>query len=161
MKRALVMGVGNLLLSDEGFGVHVVREFEKRYRVPPEVEVVDGGCVGFALTDYLREKDLALLIDVIASPAPPGHYRVLTARELEEFPTLGLQSCHQVSLVEALKFAEFAGLRPESFRVFAVVPEKIAPGLELSATLQKIVPVALDWLVHQLQTAGFELKPCA
>ena len=163
MAKALIMGVGNLLLSDEGFGVHVIREFEKKYRIPPEVEVVDGGCVGFSLADYLREKDLVLLVDVIADKAPPGSYRVLSAQELESFPTVGLNSCHQTSLIEALKFAEFAGLRPERFKIFAAVPEDLSPGLELSPGLRKTVPVALKWLEEELVSAGFRVEkgPCA
>ena len=163
MSKALVMGVGNFLLSDEGFGVHVVKEFEKNYRIPPEVEVVDGGCLGFSIADYLREKDLVLLIDVMAEEAPPGSYRILSAEELKNFPEVRVSSCHQVTLVEALRFVEFVGLRPEKFKVFAAVPEILSPGIELSPALRQTLPLALKWLERELISAGFrvEKSPCA
>ncbi len=156
--RALILGVGNLLLGDEGFGVHVIREFEKRYIIPPEVEVVDGGCLGFRLLDYLRGKELALMVDVVAEEAPPGTLRVFEDGELARFEAVKPHSPHEVSLIEALKFAEFAGVVPRKLKILAAVPEDISPGIKLSSALQKVLPEALSWLERELWEANIPLR---
>ncbi len=156
--RALVMGVGNLLLGDEGFGVHVVREFEARYDLPPEVEVVDGGCPGFRLLDYLRGRELVLLVDVVAEEAPPGTLRVFEDGDLSRFAAVKPYSPHEVSLIEALKFAEFAGVLPRKLKILAAVPGDISPGVKLSSALEKALPRALSWLERELREANIAIR---
>ncbi|HFC98157.1 MAG TPA: hydrogenase maturation protease [Thermosulfurimonas dismutans] len=156
--RVLILGVGNLLLRDEGFGIHVIRELERCYEIPPEVEVVDGGCAGFSLLDYLREKDLALLVDIVADSAPPGTLQIFEDEDLSRFAAVKTLSPHEVSLIEALKFAEFSGLKPSRVRILAAVPEEISPGLELSPSLKKALPRALSWLEEELASVNIYLR---
>ncbi|WP_168719518.1 hydrogenase maturation protease [Thermosulfurimonas marina] len=156
--------MGNLLLSDEGFGVHVVRELERRYRIPPEVEVVDGGCLGFSLPDYLRGRERVWVIDVVAAEALPGTIFTFRGKEvLSSFGALKPRTAHEATLVEALHFAEFAGVLPEDLTVFAAVPERLSPGLELSAPLQRALEEVLILLRSELAACGLGLeeKLCA
>ncbi len=158
MKSVLVMGLGNLLLFDEGFGIHVIREFERRYEVGDEVEVVDGGCPGFFLTDYLVGKSLVLLVDVVCGDGSEGDYAVFSKEDLLSLPITFFESPHQVGLVEALKFAEFAGVCPE-LKVFAAVPRRICPGVGLSEKLKaEVLPEAILWIKRELERAGVRVE---
>jgi hydrogenase maturation protease len=151
--------VGNLLLSDEGFGVHVVRELERRYHLPPQVEVVDGGCPGFALLDYLRGRERVWVVDVVAAEALPGTVFAFRGKEaLSRFNSLKPRTAHEATLVEALHFADFAGVLPEDFTVFAAIPERLSPGLELSPPLQKALEEVLNLLRNELAACGFSLE---
>ena len=156
--KALVVGVGNLLLKDEGFGVHVVRELENRYALPPELEVVDGGCLGLSLIDYLRDKDLAVVVDVVAESAPAGTLLVFDEEGLSRFEVLKPRSMHDFGLVEALRFAEFAGVFPRKLRVLAAVPRDLSPGLGLSPPLREALDRALEWLEAELNREGIPLR---
>ena len=72
MKRITVLGIGNILLQDEGFGVKVVDELLRRYRFPDEVQVLDGGTLGMELMRFITGSAKLLVVDAIAGEGPPG-----------------------------------------------------------------------------------------
>jgi len=132
-KGTLILGVGNLLLSDEGVGVHVARRLQAG-PLPEEVEVLDGGTGGFELMDVVRGKERLVVVDCLAAPEPPGTIVRATPDELElDWPSVS--SAHQTGLREL-----FQGIRrncPEmEVVVIGIVPEKAGvPGLGLSETI--------------------------
>ena len=109
-RRVLVMGVGNVLLGDEGVGVHAVRRLE-REPWPPNVTLLDGGTGGFHLLSYLSEHEAVVMVDATLDDQPPGTVRSLRPRFLSDVPrTL---SAHDIGLRDLLESAALLGASPE------------------------------------------------
>jgi hydrogenase maturation protease len=133
--RIVVLGVGNILLRDEGVGVRVVEELDRAFVFPENVRLVDGGTQGLWLMATLQESDHLIVIDAVLGRGKPG---TLYRLEKSDLPK-GLrakQSAHDSDLVEALNLCELLGAGPKTVTVVGVEPEDIQPfGLELTETV--------------------------
>ncbi len=118
-----VIGVGNLLLTDEGVGVHVVQELDRRGGIPG-VELVDGGVAGATLLLLLEGEEKVVVIDTVAAPLPPGTVIRLTPSELKrgEGPRYSL---HDLNLTDAIGLMELRETLPEML-ILGIVPSDIA-----------------------------------
>lgn len=119
-QKVLILGVGNTLLGDEGFGVHALRYLDEHYSWPENVKLVDGGSLGLLLMAELMECDLAIVLDVALGGHPPGTFYRLEEDAFSEKLSFR-QSMHQTSLVDTLISCELAGHRPKAV-VFAMEP---------------------------------------
>ena len=137
-KRAnvLILGIGNLLLSDEGVGVHAVRCLSER-ELPPGVEVLDGGTSGADLVDHLEGRTKVVVIDAASGDGPPGTVYRCEARELIEQE--GALSLHEFGLADSLHMAERLGCAPQRVIVLGVQPANMEPGLELSPEVSAVL----------------------
>jgi hydrogenase maturation protease len=140
----LVLGLGNLLLRDEGVGIHVIRALAHE-SLPAGVELCDGATAGMALVDLLAGRDRVIVVDAMSAGEPPGTVRRLQAEDL--FPARPGCSVHELGLGEALAAARLLGVAPRAVVIFGVQPAELTCGLELSATLAPLVP-QLVALVH-------------
>lgn len=136
----LILGIGNILLRDEGVGVHVVEALGLQ-ELPAEVELVDGGTAGADLVDLIADRRKLIVIDAIEAGLAPGTILRLTPQDLLPDPDEML-SLHQLGLVQSLHMAEQLGCSPQDVVIIAVQPQTIRPGLELSADVQAAVPRA-------------------
>ncbi len=152
MTPILVLGIGNILLRDEGVGVHVVREIRKR-TLPAEVEVYDGGTFGIDLIDTIAGRRLCLVIDAVQSDAPPGTVLKFGPEEMAAKETRDM-SLHQLGLLETLAMARQLGCAPAAVVIFGVVPKDMAPGLDLSAEVAAVVPKVVDLVLEELAQAS-------
>jgi len=145
--RTLVLGIGNLLMGDEGVGVEAVRRIE-RYALPPGVECLDGGTGGFHLLGPVQDADHVILVDATADGAPPGTVQRLRPRFSKDYPrTL---TAHDIGLKDLLDAVFLLGDPPE-FTLFAVsidFPQPLGIGLSepVAATLPAIASRVLDEL---------------
>jgi len=156
VKPVLVLGIGNILLRDEGIGVRVVEALADQ-PLPPEVELLDGGTAGGNLVDVLADRRKAVIIDAIADDVAPGTVFRLTPDDL--IPAAGeMLSMHQVGLVESLHMARQLGCLPAEVVIFGVQPHSISPGLELSPELQRRVPAIVQVVLDELASSP---KPTA
>jgi hydrogenase maturation protease len=131
--RLLVMGIGNVLLGDEGVGVHVVRELEK-HRLPDHVTLLDGGTGGFHLLEYLQEYPRLVLVDATLDGKPAGTISVLRPRFSHEFPrTL---SAHDIGLKDLVESAALLGKLPEIILYTVSVNPEQALSTELSEEIR-------------------------
>lgn len=157
--QSLVFGAGNLLLSDEGFGVHFVKYLQDHYRFGDDVELYDGGTLGIMVTHLLEEADRVYLVDVVEAGGEPGEiYRY----EKEEFllGTLPVKlSPHQIGIQEVLTLAELRGRIPERVTLFGVIPASYEAGVELSPLLAGKLPALAELVVEELRTAGHTIEP--
>jgi len=149
-ERIIVLGVGNILLKDEGVGVRVVQELEKRFSFPENVRVVDGGTQGLWLMATLQEADRLIVVDAVLGGGEPGTmYRL----ERDDLPK-GLrakQSAHDSDLVEALNLCTLMETGPENVVVFGVQPEDIQPfGLELTERVEARVEDLIALVLEEL-----------
>ncbi|MBD5642135.1 MAG: hydrogenase maturation protease [Desulfovibrio sp.] len=160
-KRILILGVGNTLLGDEGFGVHAVRYLERHFDWPANVRLVDGGTLGLLLLAELMECDLAIILDVALGGHAPGTFYQLDAADLN--PALSIrQSMHQTSLGDTLISCELAGHKPEAL-IYAMEPFDIQNARAcLTRQAEKKLPQFCARVVAELGKAGItaKKKPC-
>ncbi len=154
-KTIAVLGIGNLLMGDEGFGVHVIRYLEEHYRFPDQVLLHDVGTAGIYLGPVLEEADLVLVIDVIKSDSPPGTLEFLDQEMISGRVVQSAMSPHQLGILEIIDICRLRGREPERVEFFCVVPRRIELGLDLTPELRQQVPVVSDRIVQRIREAGY------
>ncbi|MDU1806698.1 MAG: HyaD/HybD family hydrogenase maturation endopeptidase, partial [Bradyrhizobium sp.] len=105
LDRILVLGIGNILWADEGFGVRVVEEFHRRYAVPDNVTILDGGTQGLYLVNYVEEADGLIVFDAIDYGLAPGELKLVRDDEVPRFTGAKKMSLHQTGFQEVLSAA--------------------------------------------------------
>lgn len=157
--QILVLGIGNILLQDEGIGVRVVEQLKRRYEIPPEVTVLDGGTAGMALLDDILDAQQVIVVDAVKTGDPPG---TIIRLEGEQVPALLQQGItpHQLGLFDLLGSLAFAGCKPPQLVLFGVVPQSLDLSLELSSTIAARVDLVIDQVVAELANSGVVLNPC-
>jgi hydrogenase maturation protease len=143
-KPVLVLGVGNLLMGDEGAGVHIVRRLQTNPGPDVDAEVMDGGTGGFALLDVLTSFPFVILVDACLDGRPPGTLRVRRPKSAIGFPTaLG---AHDIGLRALIEAAELLGQLPRVLLLTVSVALPFELTLELSAPVAAAVPRAEEWI---------------
>lgn len=148
----LVLGLGNILLRDEGVGVHVVQALEER-ALPTDVELFDGATAGIDLLDTIADRRKVIVIDAISGSAEPGTVLRLSPADLlpRETPSVSL---HELGFLETLTIAGLIGAAPAEVVIIGVKPYSIECGLELSPELKRLVPRIIDLVLAELESAG-------
>ncbi|MDG4595715.1 MAG: HyaD/HybD family hydrogenase maturation endopeptidase [Candidatus Contendobacter sp.] len=156
--RIVVLGLGNILLRDEGVGVRVVEALVERYTLPAEVEVVDGGTAGMDLLNVLAGCDHLLICDAARTGAPPASLVKLAAAEV---PALFLTrfSPHQLGLADVLATLVLTEEAPGSITLIGIVPADLELGIELSPEVAAMVGQAVECLATELRGLGCQLAP--
>jgi len=149
----LVLGLGNLLLRDEGVGVHVVRALDAGPPLPPDVEVLDGATAGFGLIDILSGRRKVIVIDAIEATCAPGSVVRLTIDDLVPTSSTPL-SLHEVGFLEALTATARLGVAPQDIVIFGVRPAVVDYGLELSPTVAALLPRIVQLVLRELRIAS-------
>ncbi|HMD34871.1 MAG TPA: HyaD/HybD family hydrogenase maturation endopeptidase [Vicinamibacterales bacterium] len=149
-----VLGLGNVLMGDDGFGPAVVRAFDAMYEAGPDVEVIDLGTPGLDLMPWLADVDSVIIVDTVKSDLPPGSMRFYDKRDLlGHVPSLRTGP-HDPGLSETLRTLEFAGRAPQRVALIGVVPERVAMGLELTPVARAAVPCAVEVITAVLRQFG-------
>jgi len=142
-RRVVVVGLGNLLLGDEGVGIHALRMLRKSFP-HPQVSYYDGGTKGLSLLPFMEEATHLLLLDAVKVEAPPGTLIELTGEEIAGFSPLKI-SVHDLALPDLLALLHIR--KGESFRaltLIGIVPERIAFSTELSPTVARVLPELVE-----------------
>ena len=155
--RAVVIGAGNTLLSDDGFGAAVLEHLREAYELAPRVELVDGGTWGMNLLPAIEDTGALIIVDAIDAGNPPGTPITL---ERDTIPRrLGVKlSPHQIDLRETLAIAELRGRLPERVVTFGVQPQSLATRIGLSPVVRACVPLAAEQVAARLTAWGFECR---
>lgn len=149
-----VLGLGNVLMSDDGFGPFVVRLLEATYECPADVEFIDVGTPGLDLTPYLLGTDAVIFVDTVSSRGIPGNIRLYDRDDLLTHPPQTRTSPHDPGVKEALLMVAAAGGGPSRVMLIGVIPEWIATGVVLSPRVEAAVGAAIQAVVHGLETLG-------
>ncbi|HBG04473.1 MAG: hydrogenase expression/formation protein [Geobacteraceae bacterium GWC2_58_44] len=155
----LVLGIGNLIMSDDGIGVKVVQLLAERFVFPPEVTVLDGGTLGLDLLPRLEGVERLLLVDAVESAKAPGTVVRLSG---EEVPT-ALEtkiSPHQMGLKDLLAVAMLQGFAPQEMVLWGVQPAAIHLGTELSAAVAGRLEELAGKILAELAGWGVTALPC-
>lgn len=135
--KTLILGVGNLLLKDEGVGIHVIHALEKE-TLPSGVHLIDGGTGGFHLIAWLEEYDRIVMIDATLDNNPPGTVRQLKPRYASDFPPL--MSAHEIGLRDMIEVMQLTGKMPEIHLIVISALDISEVGMELSPEVEKAIP---------------------
>ena len=156
--KVIVLGLGNILLRDEGVGVRVIEALAQRYVLSAGVEVVDGGTVGMDLLDTLAGCDHLLICDAVKTGAPPGSVVKLVDGQVPAlFQTR--YSPHQIGLSEVLATLTLTDEAPAAVTLIGIVPADLDLGIELSLLVAAAVQPAVERIVATLRELGFPLMP--
>ena len=150
--RALVLGIGNLLMGDEGAGIHVAQALQ-REPLPAGVEVLDGGTGGFHLLACLRDYPCVILIDATLDGRPPGTVATLQPQFLAEYPRS--LSAHDVGLRDLLEAAALLGPLPKLHLVTISIAQVDSATVDLSPPVQQAIPAVLESVRRILRGEGF------
>jgi hydrogenase maturation protease len=135
----LVLGIGNLLMNDEGVGIHVVSRLEKEGMTG--ADLMDGGTGGFHLLGFIQSYKTIIIIDASLDQHPPGHVRVLHPRYAKDFPKQ--LSAHEIGLKDLIDAAILLGNMPQLHLVAISVKEFQDMGMDLSSEIEAAIPEAI------------------
>ncbi len=142
--KLTVLGLGNILMLDEGLGVYLMEAVRDRRNWPEDIEFIDGGTGGLGLIDIIEKAQRLIVFDAADMNLPAGQYRVIRPEQLENTAE-GRVSLHQMPFVETLALCEKFFRRPPLTVIFAVQPAEIAYGKGLSEEIN----AKFDILVHE------------
>ena len=154
--RAVVLGIGNTILTDEAAGVRSVELLEQRYQVPDNVLVIDGGTSGMEMIEDLSDLDFLIVIDVVKTGAAPGTVVKIAGDEIPVFFRRKL-SPHQIALPDVLASLELLDSMPKEIVVLGVEPISLELGMEMTPTIAEQVPVLVEMAVAELRARGYQL----
>ncbi|TVO75568.1 HyaD/HybD family hydrogenase maturation endopeptidase [Sedimenticola selenatireducens] len=123
--NVLILGIGNLLWADEGFGVRAVETLQQWYRYPDHVRVMDGGTQGVYLVQEVREADILIVFDAIDYGLSPGTLKLIEGEAVPKYLGVKKISLHQTGFQEVLALAEMMGDYPEKLLLIGVQPVEI------------------------------------
>jgi len=156
----LVLGIGNIIMTDDGVGVRVVNLLQERYRFSHTVKVMDGGTLGLDLLHHLEGIRRLVVVDAVETGGPPGTLVRLTGDEINIAFRTKL-SPHQMGLQDLLLVAELQGFVPDEMVLWGVQPAEIGMGTELTAAVEDQVEPLVGQVLKELEAweIGWELIP--
>jgi hydrogenase maturation protease len=147
--KTLVLGLGNVIMGDEGVGVHVVRALEQ-HPLPANVECLDGGTGGFTLLEPLQEAGRIILIDAAADGNPPGTVTRTTPKFSRDYPpTL---TAHDIGVKDLLDVFYIQGGGPNVVLYAITIDPKQSISMDLSSVIAKAAEVAVAEILAELQS---------
>jgi len=154
----MVLGVGNILLQDEGLGVRALVHLSAHYSLPAEVTVVDGGALGLNLLPLIEDTDALLIIDAIAADQEPGSILRLEGEDISSALALKM-SMHQVGLRELLAVSDLRQTLPSRLVLWGMQPASIGWGLELTPPVAAGLDGLVEEVVEELRSWGVKAQP--
>ena len=157
-KKIGILGIGNLIVGDEGFGVHAVHYLEENYIFPDSVLIKDGGTAGIYMSPFLEECDPVLVIDVVDIEAEPGSMHYYSNDDVKAGKISTRMSPHQLGLLEILEICKLRDAAPETLEFYCVVPKKLDTSTELSDVVAPRVKEISEIVLKRLAELGVEAK---
>lgn len=156
----LILGIGNILWADEGFGVRVVRSLQQGYDFPLEVSLLDGGTQGLGLVPYVQEADVLVIADAVDFHAEPGSLLEAVDDAVPQYLSAGKLSLHQVSFQEVLALCQLMGTGPQRLYLVGVQPVQLDDyGGSLTPAVKAQLTPAIDKVLAFLAALGFPAVP--
>jgi hydrogenase maturation protease len=146
--KTLVLGIGNLLLSDEGIGIHILNYLRTHYADLKEVEFLDGGTLSFTLAPIIEEAQNLIVIDATQLHAEPGAIQTFIGQQMDEFLSTPRRSVHEVSLVDLLTMVRLTEHLPARRALIGIQPQNLVWGDVPSPELASIIPQAASFVVQ-------------
>jgi hydrogenase maturation protease len=156
----VVLGLGNVLLADDGAGVAALHLLAREYDPPPGVRFLDGGTLGLALLDLLEPDSTLILVDAVRTDAAPGTVVVFEGEDVEDAAAARL-SVHQIGVADLLAAARLLGRTPKRVVLAGVVPASMELSIERTPAVAAALPELVSVVVAELARAGYPPTPRA
>jgi hydrogenase maturation protease len=157
--KILVLGIGNLLWADEGFGIRVVETLSRHYEMPDNVQLMDGGTQGIYLVHHILDAEVLVVFDAIDYGLAPGTLKQVRDTEVPRFMGAKKMSLHQTGFQEVLAMADMMGGYPEHVLLVGVQPEQLEDyGGSLTAVVKSRIEPAITLALDYLRTFGVEAR---
>lgn len=157
---ALVLGIGNLLWADEGFGVRCAEAFAARWQLPESVRVMDGGTQGLYLLPYVSAADRLIVFDAVDYGLPPGTLRLVEDDEVPRFMGAKKMSLHQTGFQEVIASAALLDRCPRSMLLIGVQPVELEDfGGSLRPAVRDRLAEAVELAADRLRLWGLDVRP--
>ncbi len=147
----LILGLGNVLLTDEAVGAAVLRAMEADAEADPDLTLLDGGTLSFTLAGPIGDAERLIVVDAAAMDTLPGSVRVLEGAAMDEQLTGHAKSVHEVSLSDLIDIARLTDSLPTHRALIGIEPKKVDWGSELSPPVAAAVPRAVEEIRSLLQ----------
>jgi len=155
--RIIILGIGNVLMQDEGVGVHALHILENEYEFEPKIELVDGGTSGSELYRFFEDNDKMIIIDAVEFDEEPGFIGVIKNDDILRKLRTKL-SMHHLGLTDVLSNAKLMGIEPEEIVLIGLQPFKMELNTELTPLLKEKLFEALSIVNKQLKSWGITVK---
>ena len=150
--------MGNILLEDEGLGIHALQLLQQRYEIPSEVEFLDGGTSGMALVELLSGRKHLLVLDAVETGDPPGTLVKMSDQAVPIY--FGLRvTPHQLGLSDVLASLKLTDEQPGTVTVLGLVPHSLEMSLDLSDHISHKLDHLVEAAVSELVRLGYPLSP--
>jgi hydrogenase maturation protease len=153
-KPIRIIGVGNVLCTDDGLGPYAIKALEAEFEFPEDVAVLDVGTPGLDFTPYLANARMVIVLDTVKGDEPPGSLRLLRDGEIVAKPPPSRMSPHEPGLREALMATELAEMSPQEILLIGVIPESTEQGTKLTDAVRSAIPAVLETVVEELERLG-------
>jgi hydrogenase maturation protease len=156
--ETLILGIGNILWADEGYGIRAVETLNERYRIPQGTRIMDGGTQGIFLLPWVRSATQLLIFDAVDFGLEPGTLQLVRDADVPRFMGAKKVSMHQAGFQEVLSSAELSGQFPERLALVGVQPELLDDyGGSLTASVKAQIGPAIELAIGVLREWGVEL----
>ncbi|MGL1861561.1 MAG: HyaD/HybD family hydrogenase maturation endopeptidase [Pseudodesulfovibrio sp.] len=153
-KKILILGVGNILYTDEGFGVRVVEELDQKYQFSPNVDLLDGGTLGLRLMGPIMESEYLIIVDIVLNEGEPGDLFRLLGEDLSKACAF-TNSMHQTDLLDTLSQCSLIGEVPSDVILYGMEPINYKDmSAALSPELEDKLPAVMDAVLKEVEKAG-------
>lgn len=155
--KIAVLGVGNILFKDEGFGVFAVKYLQQNYKFDPEIQLIDGGTGGFKLIEYFQDYDYVILLDVISVNDKAGSIYRIEGENLASLSSYH-QTAHEVEVLQMIDLAALGG-KSAKIVVLGIVPEDITKTeIGLTSSLEKVFESFINLVLKEIDSLGVKYE---
>ncbi len=150
-----IIGVGNILMQDEGIGPKVAEFLKDNYTFDPDIEIIDGGTLGLELLPYIEKYKKLIIVDVVDFGKEPGFIKILKGEEIPPYLRTKL-SAHHVGVQDLIEVARIMNFLPEELVLVGIQPESIDLGLDLTPTLADKLKELINEVLEILSMWGIK-----
>jgi len=152
-QRITVLGLGNILMQDEGIGVYIANLLKINYKFEPPIQIIDGGTTGTDLLPYFENSDNVLIIDAVNFEKYPGYIKTIKNDEILVTLTAKI-SMHHLGLSDVLSVTKLLNIEPSEIYLVGIQPASLELGLEVSDEIKNLSEKILEIILTVLQTWG-------
>lgn len=155
--KVTLIGLGNMLMRDEGVGIHVVNYLQKNFTIPPDLHIVDGGTAGLDLLPFIENREYVIFVDAVNFNQEPGYIGILANEQIPALFSVK-DSLHHMGLMDVLAAAQLLEKLPNEMWLIGIQPQSIETGLELTPTISAKLPLLIEQIIAQIAFRGVTIK---
>ncbi|HVN24057.1 MAG TPA: HyaD/HybD family hydrogenase maturation endopeptidase [Syntrophorhabdales bacterium] len=156
--KICIIGLGNILMQDDGVGVRILEAIRERYRFKPQIDLIDGGTAGLDLLPVIEDYRRVLFVDAVDTGEPPGSIMILEKDSIPSFLTAQV-SAHHVGLSDLLFAARMSDTLPAEICLVGIQPGSVDIGLDMTDVLKSRIDALVTTVLKRLQEWGVEATP--